>query len=99
MGLLLFILLLVGLNAIVSFAIAAVVRSNVLCIISSVVATEGVIALYGLNSAAGSREVHDVLLAMNISLILSTPVIVGTSVGFVVLARRLYRGQRAPPGT
>jgi hypothetical protein len=92
----LFILLLVGLNAVVSFAIAAILRSNVLCIIASAVITESLFVLYGSAQAANSPDVYDILLAVNITAMVSTPVIVGTSVGFVFLARRLYRRNATP---
>jgi len=91
MGFLTYILLLIGLTGVVSFVIAAFIRSNALCMIASAVTAELLVILYGLHAAAGSPDAHDVLLAVNITWMVCTPVFIGAAVGFTLLARRLYR--------
>ena len=91
-----YILLLVGFSAVVSFAFAAILRSNLLCIFASGVITGSLLVLYGLTQAAHSQHPDDVMLAMIITTFFSTPVIFGTSIGFVFLARRLYRRNATP---
>ena len=91
MGFLVYILLLIGITAVVSFIIAAFIRSNLLSIIASAVTAESLVVLYGLHAAASSPDVHDVLLAVNITLMVCTPVFIGAAVGFTLLARRVYK--------
>jgi len=90
MGFILFILMLVVLNAAVSFGIATFVHSKLLCVFASVVITELLAALYFVRGA-DSPYPDMVLLAVNCTVIFGTPVLVGSTIGFVFLAKRLYR--------
>jgi hypothetical protein len=89
---LLLILFLVVLNGGVSFAMTAFVRSNALCIIASTIISEMLIGLCIVTLGDDSQHPEDnVLLAMSVIVIFGTPVILGTSAGFMFLARRFYR--------
>jgi hypothetical protein len=91
MGFLAFILVLIAFTGVVSFVMAALLRSNALCMIVSAVIAEALVVLYGLVQAGHSSDVYDVLLAVNITLIIGTPVFIIAAIGFTLLARRLYR--------
>ena len=95
MDFLVFMLMLVGLSAIVSFVTAVVIRSNALCIFASVAITELLAALYFVVRGADSPYPDMVLLAVTCTAIVGTPLLVGSSIGFVFLARRLYRRRAA----
>jgi len=86
-----FIMLVVALNAIVTLAIASFVRSTVLAVIASTAITEMLVAIYILTQAKHSPDAADVISAANIVAILTTPLILGTSYGFVFCLRRLLR--------
>ena len=92
MGFFVYILLLTGLTGVVSFVVAAFIRSNLLAIIASAVTAESLVILYGLHAAAGSPDAPDVLLAVNITWMLCTPLFIGAAAAFTLLARRLYKG-------
>lgn len=81
------ILVLVASSAAISFAMAALIRSNGLCIVASVIITELLLDLYIVISGADSRYPDMVRLAVNIVAIIGTPVIVVSTIGFVVLER------------
>jgi len=95
MGFLAYILLLAAFTGVVSFVMAALLRSNGLCMIASAAITESLIIFYMLKQAAHSPDVHDILLAANITLIVGTPIFIVSAVGFTLLARRVYR--KHPP--
>jgi hypothetical protein len=86
-----FILTLVIVTAVVSFIAAAFIRSSSLCVIASAVIAELLFVLFAVSSAADSPHPEDVLLFVNITLIIGTPVFIGSAVAFTFLARRLYR--------
>jgi hypothetical protein len=91
---LLIILFLVALNGGVSFAVTAFVRSKALCIITTTIITEMLIGLCIVALGSDSHHPADnVLMAMSVIVIFGTPVILGTSAGFMYLARRLYRSR------
>lgn len=98
MDFIIFILKVLAINALATFILAAFVRSKWLCVLMSVIVTESLLALPGLLAAAHSNDVDDILLAVNITGMMTTPVIVGTSIGFGVLARRLYKKSSSSPG-
>jgi hypothetical protein len=91
MGFFAYILLLIGITAVVSFVAAAFIRSTLLSIVASAAISELIVVLYGLHAAAHSSDVYDVLLAVNITWTVCTPVFIGAAVGFTFLARRLYK--------
>jgi membrane-anchored protein YejM (alkaline phosphatase superfamily) len=77
-------------NCAVSFLLAALIRSTMLAIIASIIICEMLFLNYGWSAAADADVyVYDVLLAVNIIAMFGLPVLVGTSAGFVTLARRL----------
>jgi hypothetical protein len=86
-----FISSLVLLNAVVSFGIAAFVRWRGLGILASVAVTELMAALYSVARGADSPYPDMALLAVSCIAIYGTPVVLASSVGFVLLAGRLYR--------
>jgi hypothetical protein len=88
MELVILILVLVALNGVVSFAISAFVRSMIFAVIASTVITEMLVAIYFLNQAKHSSDAADVILGTNIVAILSTPVIICTSCGFMYCWRK-----------
>ena len=90
-----FILLVVALNGVVSFGIASFVRSTVLAVIASTAITEMLVAIYILTQAQHSPDAADCILAANVAAIVTTPVIVGTSCGFIFCLRRLRRRHSA----
>ena len=93
MDFLVFIAVLVTLNAAVSFITAACVRSKVICIGASVAITELLAALYLVLRGADSPFPDMVLLGVNCIAIFGTPVLVVSSVAFLLLARRLHIGR------
>jgi hypothetical protein len=86
-----FILILVFVTAVVSFAAAALIRSNSLCIVASAVIAELLFILYALVQAADSPHAEDVLLGVNMTLMVGTPVFVLSALGSTFLARKVYR--------
>ena len=78
-------------SAIISFVLAVAIRSNALCILGSAVITEMSLDLLVLAQGQNWAYPDMVLLAVNINAIVGTPVIVASSIGAVLLARRLYR--------
>lgn len=86
-----FLFVLVALNALVSLGVAAFVRSKTLCICASVAITELLAALYILIRGADSPFPDMVLLAVNCIAIFGTPVLVGSSIGFIAMAGSLHR--------
>jgi hypothetical protein len=91
MGLVGFIMIVVVLNGVVSFGIVSFVRSAVLAVIGSTIITEMLLAIYVLTLAKDSPDAADGILAANILAMLSTPVVFGTSCGFVFCWNRLRR--------
>ena len=85
------ILIVVALNGVVSFGIASFVRSNVLAVIASTAITEMLVAIYFLTQAQHSADATDCILAANVTVIVTTPVIVCTSCGFIFCLRRFRR--------
>ena len=74
---------------------AAIIRSNVLCVIASVVITEMLLDLFSVTKGIDSKDPDMALLAVNIMAILGTPVISLSAIFFVFLAKRLYRKRAA----
>jgi hypothetical protein len=96
MGFLLFILGLVIVNALVSFALAGFVRAKGLCILASVIITELAAALVFASQGRNSAHPEDaILLPATCVVLIGTPVLVVSSVGFTFLAWRLYK-RKAP---
>ncbi|HEY4415375.1 MAG TPA: hypothetical protein VGO57_06755 [Verrucomicrobiae bacterium] len=91
MGLIGFILLLAVLNGVLAIAILAWTRSAILAVIASTLITELLSALYFLVQARDSSDASDLMLAANVVVIISTPVLVGTSYGVVAGWRYLKR--------
>jgi hypothetical protein len=91
MSLTLFILELVAVNGVIALVITSFLPSLVLSVIAITMITEMVVAIYILKEAAQSRDASDLILAANLTVTMSTPLILATSVGFAVLAKRLKR--------
>jgi hypothetical protein len=91
MSLTLFILGLVAVNGVIALVITSFLPSLVLSVIAITMITEMVVAIYILKEAAQSRDASDLILAANLTVTMSTPLILATSVGFAVLAKRLKR--------
>jgi hypothetical protein len=89
-----FILVIVFSTAVVTFVVAAFVRSNGLCVISSAVIAESLLILFLLVQTKDSSYPEDVLLGVNITLLEGTPVFVVSAIGFTFLARRVYRKEK-----
>ena len=96
MEFLLFILILIVLSAIVSFGLAIFIRSNLLCIIASIMICELLTTLFGLLQAAQSHDGYDALLGVNITIIIDIPIFIGTVIVFTFLARRIYQKRKFP---
>ena len=90
MATLVFILLLLALNGVVSLIATAFMRSVAIAVVASTIVTELVVAIYGLVQASSSPDAADVILGVVIVAICSTPVILGTSAGFVFGWRRFH---------
>lgn len=91
MGILAFILILLVVNGVVSFALTRFIRATGLAIFASAIITIMLFLLWGMESAASARgeDVHDVFLAINIMSFFVVPGLIGTSFGFVLLIRRM----------
>jgi heme/copper-type cytochrome/quinol oxidase subunit 2 len=90
MGIIGFILVLLVVNGLVSFALTKFIRSTGLAIVASAIITIMLFLLWGMNSAANARgeDVHDIFLAINIMIMFVVPGVIGTSAGFVLLNKR-----------
>jgi hypothetical protein len=89
MALIALMMILVALNGVVSFGITSFISSTILAVIASAVITEMLVAIYFLNQARHSPDAADVILGANIVAMLSTPLILATSWGFVFCWRRV----------
>ena len=85
------IFLFVAASAVVSLAMAAVVRSNALCVAASTITAELLLDLYILSATANSRDQDMVLLAVNVNALIGTPVMLVSSIISVAWARRFCR--------
>jgi hypothetical protein len=99
MGFCLFILVLAASSAIVSFAMAAIIRSNVLCVIASAITTEMLLDLFFVTKGMNPKYPDISLLAVTMTAMIGTPVIIVSSIFSVFLAKRLYRKRAAGPKT
>jgi len=99
MGLIGFILILLFVNGLVSFGFTRCLRSTGLAIVGSAIVTVMLFLVWGAFAAAhaDAADVHDVFLAVNISLMFMIPAALVTSSGFVLLTRREQRKKVAPP--
>jgi hypothetical protein len=92
MDFLLFIVFLVVVNGVVSFALAAFVRTKGLCIIASTIITELAAALVFAAEGRKSPYPEDsILLPASCIALVGTPVLLVSSVGFTFLASRVYK--------
>lgn len=93
MGLIGFIIILLFLNGIVSFGFASFLRSTGLAIVGSAIVTVMLFLVWGINTAASSNaeDVHDIFLALNITIMFMIPAAIVTSAGFVLLTKREQR--------
>jgi len=92
MAWLIYIVVMIGLTAVVSFLMALIIRANWLSSMVSALVAESLVILYGLHVAAQARYPDAALLGVNVTLIFFTPVFIGAAVGFTMLARYFYRG-------
>ena len=95
MDFILFVLVLVTLNAVVTFGTAAFIRSNALCIFAGVAVTELLAALYIVIGGADTPFPDMLLVGVSCIAIVGTPVLIVSAMGFVLLARRLRIGRVA----
>jgi len=91
MGWFTLILMILVITAVVSFVMAAVLRSTGLCMLASAVISEGLLVLYWATQAASSPYPEDVLLGVSIVVMIFTPAFILSAVGSTLLARRVYR--------
>jgi len=90
-----FILTVMFVTGVVSFALAALIRTSWLCIVASAVIAELLYMLYILAQVSSFPYPEDLLLGVNITLAIGTPVFVLSAVGFTFLARWIYQKARA----
>ncbi len=97
MRLIAFILVLLAVNALTSFALAAAVRTRWLCTLASFIIIETLILLWGFLHVTDSSRYPDETFGVTIAVAVGiAPILAGTSIGFVVLASNLYRKPPRP---
>ncbi len=99
MGLIGFTLIRLFVNGLVSFGFASSLRSTGFAIVGSAIVTVMLFLVWAANAAANAttEDLHDVALAVNITLMFMIPTAFVTSSGFVLLTKREQRNNAAPP--
>jgi hypothetical protein len=91
MGLFLLIFDLLAVNALVSLVLAGFVRTKVLSISASFIITELLFLLWGFLAVADSKDANDILGLPLVMAAFAAPILLLASVGFVMLATRMYQ--------
>ena len=92
-----FILVLFVAGAATSLALAAFIRSHLLCIIAATLISEILLDLYSVTAGLDPRYPEMSLLAVNLITFFGTPVLAASATATVLLTRRLRRHHPADP--